>query len=197
MSPKPNNPEQPEFWDTRFQAGRTPWDLGRFPQQLCEWLEARAPGKVMIPGCGCGWEIEAFEKSGWLVTAVDFSKTALDRARSIAKAPATRLVFGDFFKIDPGTADFDAVYERTFICSMPPGRWTAYADRVARHLKPGGLLAGFFLYGSEEEPPPFPIEASPSDCFLSKRFELVEDAVSKSALPIFTERERWQVWKAR
>ena len=195
---KSDGVENPDFWEERFQAGRTPWDLGGVPSQLKRWLDSRRePGSVLIPGCGSGWEIRAFEQSGWKVTAVDFSRTAVEQARSVSKHPRSQILLGDFFTCNLGAGTFDVVYERTFLCSMPPIRRNAYRERIAQVLGPGGLLIGYFLYGMGKEPPPFPIEDVPSSCFLTQSFELDEDMDSPDALPLFAGRERWQVWKLK
>ena len=43
----------------------------------------QGPGRVLIPGCGSGYEIEAFSSAGWDVIGIDFSKVAVARARRL------------------------------------------------------------------------------------------------------------------
>lgn len=45
----------------------------------------------------------------------------------------------------------DGIYERTFLCSLPPECWPDYAARMARLLRPGGVLAGIFYYGTDPD----------------------------------------------
>ena len=40
-------------------------------------------GRVLIPGSGSGYEIEAFSSSGWDVIGIDFSRVAVARARGL------------------------------------------------------------------------------------------------------------------
>jgi hypothetical protein len=39
-----------------------PWDFGGVPVFLEKHY---GPGRVLIPGCGSGYEIEAFSSAGW------------------------------------------------------------------------------------------------------------------------------------
>ncbi len=43
---------KPEFWDTRFRGGVTPWDAGSVPSALGIWLKKKTSSlRVLIPGC--------------------------------------------------------------------------------------------------------------------------------------------------
>src|SRR5687767_11041400 len=95
-----DNPTTADFWNTRYASARTPWDYGAVPPPLARYL-ATHPGRglrVLIPGCGSGYEIAAFARAGYLVTAVDFSTAAVARARqNVGPALADRVIEGDFF----------------------------------------------------------------------------------------------------
>lgn len=194
-------PTEPGFWEKRYQAGRIPWDLGRSPPALVRYLETGGAekGRALIPGCGSGYEVDTFRRAGWEPLAIDFSPSAVERARTVLGAAAGPCVQeGDFFAGDFG-AGFDLVYERTFLCSMPPERWPDCARRAAELLRPGGALIGLFVYGVEPEPPPFPIRDAAAARALFGRFELVADEVvsAEETLPLFAGRECWQVWRLR
>ena len=117
------DPAAPEFWSSRYAAGRTPWDLHGVPAALIDFLQ-RTPrgGKVLIPGCGFGYEIRAFHDAGWEVTAVDFAPGAIERVRAVLGPLAGMVQLGDFFTYDFAGC-FDLVYERTFLCALDPSRW--------------------------------------------------------------------------
>jgi len=190
---------QPAFWDQRYSAGRIPWDFGGVPAALRAFLARHEPGGVLIPGCGSGHEVRAFVRAGWFVDAVDFSAEAVRRARKqLGSEGGDRVRQGDFFA--PGGLDpsepFDLVYERTFLCALPPRRWPDYAAQIRRALRPGGLLAGFFFQGpGGEEPPPHPLPAGGVGEVLGSAFERLEDAPVDDSLPFFAGKERWQVWR--
>ena len=107
------------------------------------------------PQCNQGFCCAGFE-----VTAVDFSPVALAETKkalgNFGPDRAGRIICADFFKSDFGKR-FDLVYERTFLCAIQPQKWTGYAKRVAELLRQGGKLIGIFFYGTEPEPPPYPI----------------------------------------
>jgi SAM-dependent methyltransferase len=187
----------PEFWDTRYRDGVTPWDAGGVPPQLRQWLKIAAPRKVLIPGCGTGYEVRAFAQHGHDVTAIEFSDAAIEAARRELGTLADRLKKADFFSF--ATASFDLVYERAFMCALPRRMWPQWAAREADLVRPGGELAGFFYFDDNARGPPFGISAAALGELLSPRFELTEDLPipQEQSLPVFKGKERWQVWTRR
>ena len=149
----------------------------------------------MIPGCGSGYEVQAFHAAGYDVSAIDFSPAAVDQAKRVLGALAERVILGDFFTHDFGQHRFDLIYERTFLCSMTPSRWPAYVNRMAELLLPGGRLIGVFLYGRmRSSGPPFPLTEAEAEQLFKKRFELVRSESLTDSLPLFRDMERWQEW---
>jgi SAM-dependent methyltransferase len=186
----------PDFWTTRYAAGRTPWDFGGVPSALKVFLErSPGPGRVLIPGCGAGYEVRAFHAAGYDVSAIDFSPAAVERAKSVLGSFAEKVFLGDFFTYDFGQRRFDLIYERTFLCSMTPTRWPDYANRMAELLPPGGKLIGVFLYGEKSSSgPPFPMTEPEADQLFKSRFQLQRSEPMTDSLPLFRDMERWQEW---
>ena len=187
---------QPDFWTIRYAAGKTPWDFGGVPSALKSFLErSSAPGRVLIPGCGSGYEIQAFHAAGYDVSAIDFSPAAVEQAKRVLGVLAERVILGDFFTHDFGERRFDLIYERTFLCSMTPSRWPEYVNRMADLLSPGGRLIGVFLYGQKPSSgPPFPLTEPEAEQLFKKHFELVRSEAMTDSLPLFRDMERWQEW---
>jgi SAM-dependent methyltransferase len=188
-------PERPEFWDKRYCGNHMPWDLGHSPGLLREFLKGRPPGRALIPGCGNGYEVETFHNAGWKVDAVDFSRAAVARAKAMLGNLGAHVRLADFFQLASGP--YDLIYERTFLCSQPPGSWTAWANQVRSLLAPYGILAGFFYFGPESEPPPFPVSEAKLHELLGREFEVMVDRPVADSLPLYEGKERWQVWQRK
>lgn len=187
---------RPDFWTVRYAAGKTPWDFGGVPSALKSFLE-RSPGrgKILIPGCGSGYEVQAFYAAGYDVSAIDFSPAALDQTRRVLGPLAERVILGDFFTHDFGDRGFDLIYERTFLCSMTPSRWPEYVNRTAGLLLPGGKLIGVFLYGQRSSSgPPFPLTEPEAEQLFNERFQLQRSEPITDSLALFRNMERWQEW---
>jgi SAM-dependent methyltransferase len=190
------DPAGPDFWDVRFREGYTPWDAGGVPAALREFLAREPAGRrVLIPGCGSGYEVRAFAAAGHDVVAIDFSPAAIAAARGVLGELGQLLVHGDFFAHPLGL--FDLVYERAFLCALPRPHWPRWAARVAEVVHPGGRLAGFFFWSDDERGPPFGLKRGEIEALLAPAFKLIEDAVVADSIPVFAGRERWQIWRRR
>jgi SAM-dependent methyltransferase len=219
------DPGGPEFWDLRYGAGFVPWDAGKVPVQLREFVARcrprpprRAEGDlarpspeeerdiappsfrekgVLVPGCGSAWDVRFLAESGWDVLGIDFSPEALAAARAVLGLHGTRVRLADFFA-PIAEAPFAFVYERAFLCALPRHFWPAWGARVAQLVAPGGQLAGFFFFGDEARGPPFPLHSQDElAALLEPAFERIEDAPAHDSIPVFAGRERWQVWRRR
>jgi SAM-dependent methyltransferase len=199
------DPDRPEFWDERFAAGFMPWDQGRVPAALLTFVgrTGHTGGRVLIPGCGSGYEAGWLDAQGLVVTAIDYSPAALERARTVlAPAIAARVLrCADFFTFSAPA--FDWIYERAFLAALPPARWPAWAARLPSLLVSGGEVAGLF-YVADELPasrrgPPFVTTRAELDLLLSDAFECLEDEAVPAAdsLAVFAGRERWMRWRLR
>jgi len=193
-----NSPDcnQPDFWTIRYAAGKTPWDFGGVPSGLKSFLErSSVRGRILIPGCGSGYEVQAFHAAGYDVSAIDFSPAAVEQAKRVLGPLSGRIILGDFFTYNFGQRRFDLIYERTFLCSMTPSRWPEYVNRMADLLSPEGRLIGVFLYGQRSSSgPPFPLTDPEANELFKKHFQLVRSEVVTDSLPLFRDLERWQEW---
>jgi SAM-dependent methyltransferase len=187
----------PEFWDTRYRSGITPWDARGVPVQLLKWLKGRPRASVLVPGSGTGYEVRAFAEHGHEVTAIEISDAAIEAAKKELGELADFVKKADFFAFD--TAPFDLIYERAFLCALPRRLWPQWATRVAELVRAGGELAGFFYFDDNERGPPFGISAQRLGELLLPAFELTQDLQIPPAqsLPVFKGKERWQVWRRK
>ena len=100
----------------------------------------------------------------------------------------------DFFTFSPAAA-YPLIYERAFLCALPRKLWADWGRRVAELLAAGGLLAGYFFICDQAKGPPFGILPEQLDELLSPNFVRIEDAAVDDSIPVFSGRERWQVWR--
>jgi len=189
-----NDSSRPEFWDVRYASGETPWDFHGVPGALKAFLKQSHPGSILIPGCGAAYEVRAFHEAGWTVTAIDFSPVAVANARVRLGTLAGSVVEGDFFNHDFDGRRFDMIYERTFLCALLSRLWPAYVKRMTELLQPNGKLVGIFLYGEENDPPPYPLSPEKARELFKEKFSLVKSSPVSDSLPIFAGKERWQEW---
>ena len=152
---------------------------------------------MLIPGCGTGYEVRLFAEHGHDVLAIDFSDAAIEAARR-ELGPLSRLVKkADFFGLQEG--QFDLVYERAFLCALPRALWPAWGTRLAELVRPGGELAGFFYLNDNPRGPPFGTSKDELKVHLERAFERTADepVPPVESIPVFRDKEVWQVWKRR
>jgi SAM-dependent methyltransferase len=131
-----------KFWEARYRE-RSPDHPSEPNLQLVTEAERLEPGSALDAGCGEGGDAIWLAVRGWRVTAVDFSPTALRRARESAMTLGTDIadrvdwVEADLATWDPGERRFDLV------CSQyvhPSGTLEALVERLASAVAPGGTL---------------------------------------------------------
>ena len=189
---------KPDFWDTRFRGGVTPWDAGGVPPILEIWLKEKTSSlRVLVPGCGTGYEVRAFAEGGHDVLAIDFSDASLEAARRELGELASLVRKGDFFSLQEGR--FDLVYERAFFCALPRSLWPDWGRRIAAIVKPEGALAGFFYLDDNQRGPPFGTSLEELESLLGEKFfrEESKSVPPAQSLPVFQGKEVWQVWRRR
>lgn len=186
-----------DFWESRYRDHVTPWDAGKVPAALREYLP-RIPkgGRVLIPGCGSAYEAGYLAENGFDVLAIDFSPAAVELAKKNLSRFGDIARLADFFEFDYGKP-YDVVYERAFLCALPPRMWPQYPPRTAQLLRPGGELVGFFFFKETENGPPFGTSPKALHALLDPCFELVEDKAVTDSIPVFQGAERWQIWRRR
>lgn len=137
-----------EFWGQRFAAGDTPWDRGASSPQLAAWIASGSlkPCRILVPGCGSGYEVADLALAGFEVTGLDYADAAIARTHERLRAAAldATLAQADALTWQPD-GPFDAVYEQTCLCALHPDDWIAYAKQLHRWIAPGGKLFALFM----------------------------------------------------
>lgn len=102
---------------------------------LVETVKGRPPGTALDADMGEGRNAIYLAQQGWQVTGVDIAEKALAYAQKRAQATGVKIKteIADMAKYDWGTNKWDLI-----VLSYAGGR--EYAPRVARALKPGGIV---------------------------------------------------------
>lgn len=106
-----------------------------FDQVISDWQGVR----VLDVGCGGGFVSEFLAKKGAIVTGMDLSRAALDRAASHAKGvglDSIRYIFGSATELPFARDSFDAVVCFDVLEHIP--QWQLAIGEFARVLRPGG-----------------------------------------------------------
>lgn len=186
-----------DFWETRYQKDVTPWDSAGLPAGFVEHASALlASGhvrRVLIPGCGSAYELQQLAGQGCDALAFDFSPAAVARARAACPALTSRIIEADFFG-DAIAGAWDWVYERAFLCALPPALAGRYAQRMAELIPAGGVLAGYFFLRDQAKGPPFGTSLSNLQQSLGPYFMLQKQVPIAGSLPVFHPDEHWLEW---
>ncbi|XP_042480452.1 probable thiol methyltransferase 2 [Macadamia integrifolia] len=89
-------------WDKCWEQGVTPWDLGQPTPMILHLLQKDMlpTGRILVPGCGSGYDVVAIAGPQRHVVGLDISDLALERAKQI-----TDHVGGPPFKVS--VADYE------------------------------------------------------------------------------------------
>jgi ubiquinone/menaquinone biosynthesis C-methylase UbiE len=114
-------------------------------ERLLEFLDLKAGDRLADLGCGIGTQAEYIsDRTGAVVTGLDFSEAAIARAseRTTAKRDRLSFMLGDLNSIDlpPGSFDAAVVFDTLYFVE---DLGKTVAD-IARLLAPGGRLAIFY-----------------------------------------------------
>ena len=137
-----------EFWQQRFEKNETGWDRGAPSPQLLAWLASGElqPCRIVVPGCGSGWEVAELAKRGFDVVGLDYTSAAVEKtqARVTALGLQAQVIQTDVLSYQP-ESPFDAIYEQTCLCAIHPEHWSKYAQQLRQWLKPGGSMWMMFM----------------------------------------------------
>ncbi len=147
----------PEYWDKFFDNNHLGWDIGYVSTPLKEYFDQLEDKsiKILVPGSGCGWEVEYLYKSGFRnVFYHDFSSLAHEAfLKRLPDFPHNQMLREDFFSLH---GSYDLIVEQTFFSALPRSRREEYARQMYGLLYPGGKLTGLlFTHEFSHDFPPF------------------------------------------
>ncbi|MGI8604686.1 MAG: class I SAM-dependent methyltransferase [Verrucomicrobiales bacterium] len=173
-------------WEERYRMGDTPWDRGGpHPGLVAELSRVPMSGRVLVPGCGFGYDAEVIAALPEVteIVALDIADSAVATARErlAGWGKRVRVEREDLFALSQEYREaYDWVWEHTCYCAIDPSARDGYVEAMAEVLKPGGqLFAIFFLtpWDNDEENrtagPPFGTTREDLNCRFAKRFATV------------------------
>jgi methyl halide transferase len=168
-----------QFWDKKYLDNEANWDM-RTPTPVFQEILAEKKfiqqGRILIAGCGKGYDALLAAKMGFDVYAVDFSVEAIKLARLNTEKENVRinLLQEDIFKLHLIYKEyFDFVYDYVTYCSINPERRKEYAEKISALLKPGGkLVALLFPVEERKSGPPYGINVTEFYELFSKHLRL-------------------------
>jgi SAM-dependent methyltransferase len=179
------SPAQIDFWEERYQANQTGWDIGQPAPPFVDFMNgphAAPPGRMIVLGSGSGNDALFFAEKGFEVLGIDFAPSAVEKAteRSKKAGLSTRFEQRNIFELLPEYQEaFDYVLEYTCFCAIPVEQRPDYVQLVHGLLKPQGkIIAVFFTHGKAGGPPydtnPRELRQLFSDYFEFERLEPVQ-----------------------
>jgi len=146
-------------WEALYQQGDTGWDRGEASPALAHWLEQgliSAKQRVMIPGCGRGYEVIALAELGCDVIGLDLAPSAIKAVQDGLQqyGVSAEAICVDLFAYQPEQL-CDVIYEQTCLCALPLQHRKAYEQCLSAWLKPGGILCLSMMQTGEAGGPPF------------------------------------------
>ncbi|KAF2020181.1 S-adenosyl-L-methionine-dependent methyltransferase [Aaosphaeria arxii CBS 175.79] len=168
----------PSRWDDLWKAGDfLPWDRGFVNPALIDALNERkelfgspkkedgSRKKVLVPGCGKGYDLVLFAAYGYDALGLEISENAVKAAEEFLKNPGegkegeykthdpeigrgtATVIQADFFKYDwreeeagPCGKGYDLIYDNTFLSALPPSLRPDWALRMSRLVVATGIL---------------------------------------------------------
>jgi methyl halide transferase len=204
-----SNVNLPEFWSDAYNEGRAGWDLGsttpvfedilRSPEQLPEGSKSFAPGSLLIPCSGHGYDALLYAANGFDVTAVDFAPEPLKVLSDTAEKEglALSVLERDMFRLSPEyDSSFDYIMEYTCLCAIDIERRQEYIDLMYRLLKPGGWVLGL-LFPVEDRPggPPYGLNVPELNAMLTGKFRILDERDHPATIKPRRGREKFVVWE--
>lgn len=162
--------EHGEGWKSLWKQGLTVWDRGKPSPALIDLIEQNpdflnpqeGKTKVLVPGCGTGYDVAMLALHGFDAYGIDLSEKAIDTAKEYSTKelqsprdynfntsirpnvlnPSTTFFAGDFFNNDWNSLNlkFDVIYDYTFLCALHPSLRVKWVASMANLVTPGGLL---------------------------------------------------------
>ena len=159
-------------WEEMYQQQKTGWDRGESSANLQHWIDNKllTPCRILVPGCGNGYEVLTLASKGFDVVAIDIAPSPISNLKQALQENNlnAELIQADFFSWK-AEQPFDAIYEQTSLCALPPSEWQTYERCLHDWLKPSGKLFAQFMQTGQEGGPPYHCEITDMESLFSKQ----------------------------
>lgn len=145
-----------DYWNNRYEADEIGWDLKIISPPLKAYIDQLTDKniRILIPGCGSGYEAEYLLKQGFHdVTVIDFAPLAAEKMKSsMSEFQTIKIVCADLFT---HSGEYDLIFEQTFFCALYPSLRTKYVQKMGELLNKNGKLVGLLFGVQFQNNPPF------------------------------------------
>lgn len=152
--------EQAHYWTDIYNAEENPgWNLNEPAEAFKDMLpRLKLPkSRILVLGCGEGHDAAFFAQAGHVVTAVDFSKAAIERGKQkYGHLHNLNFIESNVFHLPQDwNFSFDIVVEHTCFCAIPPDQRSELVRLYRRMLHEEGQLLAIFFTMEKRSGPPF------------------------------------------
>ncbi|MBO9665852.1 MAG: methyltransferase domain-containing protein [Bdellovibrio sp.] len=152
--------EEESFWSQIYKREENPgWNLGEPAEALKDMIPRLkiSRSRILVLGCGEGHDAALFAAAGHVVTAVDISPVALERAKKLyGHMENLTFVEADLFNLPQNwDKSFDVIFEHTCYCAINPELRQDLVKVWNRLLADGGHLMGVFFAFEKRQGPPY------------------------------------------
>ena len=145
------------YWENRYLNNEIAWNVGKITTPLKDYIDQIGDKsvKILIPGCGNGYEFEYLMNHGFTNCFVlDYAGTPLENLKKrISNYNENQFITSDFFEHE---SQYDLIIEQTFFCALDPELRQKYVKKMKSLLSPNGKIVGLlFQFPLTESGPPF------------------------------------------
>ena len=197
-----NEVNKSEFWDNLYKINSVGWNLKSPTPAFIDLLKSKYfadKNKMLITGCGYGYDAIAAAKNNFNVTAVDFSETAIQFGQSLAEKENVKVNFiaEDFFRLnDNHLNSYEIIFDYVTYCAIDPLRRKEYADKIYQLLKTEGIFV-IILFPIEKRVggPPFAVDVDEATKLFSEKLKLVVSTDKINSIKPRKGRELLQIYR--
>ena len=139
-----------EFWTEKYnEMPSPPWNLDGPHPELPSLLQQLKLNKlrILVPGCGYGHDAAFLAEKGHVVTAIDVSDVAIEKAKQrYGHIKNLEFIKADLFDLDQSfNHSFDLIFEHTLYCAISPDKRDELIKFWKKWLAETGHILGIFF----------------------------------------------------